>query len=63
MTINLKVNSDSLDKLVKGEEFNAYFSQDSCSSLTNGALTEITVYPEDIKEVYKNYVVVKERTH
>jgi hypothetical protein len=59
----LKVNSDSLSKMIKGEEFKAYFSQDGCSTLTNGNLTEITVYPEDIKEVTKNYVVVKERTH
>jgi hypothetical protein len=63
MMIKLKVNSDSLDKMVKGEEFKAYFSQDGCSTLVNGYLTEISVYPEDIKEVHKNYVVVKERTH
>jgi hypothetical protein len=61
--IKLKVNSDSLEKMVKGEEFKAYFSQDGCSTFVNGSLTEIFVYPQDIQEVTKNYVVVKERTH
>jgi hypothetical protein len=63
MMIKLKVNSDSLSKMVKGEEFKAYFSQDGCSTFVNGSLTEIYVYPEDIKEVTKNYVVVKLKEH
>lgn len=64
MTIKLKVDENNLKKMIKGEEFNAYFSEDNTVNLTNhNMLTQINVLAENIKEVYKNYVVIKERQY
>lgn len=56
MVIKLKVDENNLRKMVNGEEFHANFnSNDSLCP------TEIYVYPEDVKEVTKRYIVVKEK--
>jgi hypothetical protein len=58
MFIKLKVDKNNLSKMIKGEEFHADFGDNNI-----GNLAEIYVYPDDIKEVAKNCVIVREKEH
>jgi hypothetical protein len=62
MIIKLKVDEDNLRKMTEGKEFKAKFSHIPSTQIYE-TLTEIYVYPVDIKEINKHMVIVKEKLH